>query len=133
MKVTVGKVKALLATAALGGALAAFASPALADSSGVQDGCLVAKAGSLCTDANGNLNYSSGRAGSFTSSQGYFQYTGYGPFTISWTGGHVKCAARSACQLFYPEILVPVDTTVIVTTRKNGSVFAGTLPAVGGD
>ena len=131
MKVIIRRARAILAIAAVGGALAVLPSAALAD--GGSEGCMGAKAGSLCTDANGDLVYSDSRTGSFTSTLGYFQYKGFGPFTISYSGGSISCPKATWCERFFPEILVPVDSTVIVTTSGGGSVFAGALPAAGGD
>jgi hypothetical protein len=131
MKVIIRRARAILAITALGGALAALPSAALADSGG--EGCMGAKAGSACTDTNGALVYSDSRTGSFTSASGYFQYKGFGPFTISYSGGSISCPKATWCERFFPEILVPVDSTVIVTTSGGGSLFAGALPAAGGD
>ncbi len=130
MKVIMRRSRAILAIAAVGGALAALPSAALAETTG--EGCMVAKAGSLCTATTGDLTYGDSRTGSFASSVGYFQYKGFGPFTISYSGGSVSCPKATWCERFFPEILVPVDSTVIVTTSGNGSVFAGALPAAGG-
>ena len=116
--------------------VALAAAPQIAQGAIALEGCIVAKKNTLCAGAgggDGGLQWTDHRSSAYASAEGYFQYYGTGPWTIQYSHGTITCPKQTVCQRFFPEILVPVDSQLLLSQTGNGNVFAGALQSGGGD
>lgn len=125
------KVKSGLAIGAVAAVCAAI--PQAAEAAVALEGCLVSKQNTLCTAASGDLQWTDHRSAAYASAEGYFQYHGVGPWTIQYSDGTITCPPRTVCERFFPAVLVPVDSQLLLSQTGNGTVFAGALESGAGD
>ena len=128
--------KARLLMGAGAAVVALAAAPQIAQGAVALEGCLVSKKNTLCTGlggGDGGLQWTDHRSSAYASAEGYFQYHGTGPWTIQYSDGTITCPKATVCQRFFPEILVPVDSQLLLSQTGNGTVFAGALQTGGGD
>jgi hypothetical protein len=129
----VSKLRLVLGLAAVAVTFAVV--PQVAQAAVAIEGCLVAKKNTLCAGGGGGdegLQWTDHRSAAYTSAEGYFQYHGIGPWTIQYASGTINCPAATTCQRFFPEVLVPIDSQLLLSQTKNGTVFAGALQSAGG-
>jgi hypothetical protein len=129
----VSKVRLLLGLAGVVVALAVL--PQAAQAAIALEGCLVTKQNTFCSGAGGDggLQWTQHRSAAYTSAEGYFQYHGIGPWSIQYSGGTITCPKQTTCQRFFPEVLVPQDSQLLLRQSGNATVFAGALQTGSGD